>query len=326
MATFSPTPLSIDNRAYNRVGMDGLLVVDKPSGPTSHDIVARVRRLLQEKRIGHTGTLDPMASGVLPLVVGRATRLARFMSSDEKRYDATIRFGFATNTRDAMGVAEGPVVHPPFPDRDAIDRALDAFRGTFAQQPPAFSAKKVGGERSYRLARRREHGATDTEPTVELPAAVDVTAHRIEITGADDDSVAIALTCSSGFYVRSLAHDLGVALGVGAHLTVLRRTATSGVTLADAVPLERLDDRAAAEAAVIPLERLVPHLPALRLTELGLRRAIQGQELGPADALGDFPAIGPAGACRLMDAAGSLHGIAEPSERPGLLHPAVILM
>ena len=133
--------------------MDGLLVVDKPSGLTSHDVVVRVRRALGERRIGHTGTLDPAATGVLPLVLGRATRLARFLSASDKSYDAVVRLGVATDTDDAEGTPAGPSYQGPMPSREAIDRALDRFRGIFLQQPPAYSAKKIEGQRSYRLAR-----------------------------------------------------------------------------------------------------------------------------------------------------------------------------
>src|SRR5438128_3508871 len=125
--------------------MDGLLIVDKPAGPTSHDVVARVRRRLRERRVGHTGTLDPAASGVLPLVLGRATRLARFLSASDKTYEAEIRLGAATDTYDALGVVSGPMHQGPWPAREQIERALDAFRGSFLQSPPAFSAKKIGG-------------------------------------------------------------------------------------------------------------------------------------------------------------------------------------
>src|SRR5262245_2728712 len=135
--------------------MDGLLVVDKPVGPTSHDVVERVRRVLRERRIGHTGTLDPLASGVLPLVVGRATRLARFLSGADKVYQATIRLGFATDSGDSLGAPIGPSYVGALPDEAAISRALEGFRGRFLQQPPALSAKKIGGQRSYRLARNR---------------------------------------------------------------------------------------------------------------------------------------------------------------------------
>src|SRR5258706_1082292 len=133
--------------------MDGLLVVDKPLGPTSHDVVRRVRQILREQRVGHTGTLDPGASGVLPLLIGRATRLARYLNTAEKSYEAVVRLGVATDTGDSAGHPIGLRFEGPFPEREAIDRALDAFRGTFMQQPPAYSAKKIGGERSHRLAR-----------------------------------------------------------------------------------------------------------------------------------------------------------------------------
>jgi len=195
--------------------MDGLLVVDKPAGPTSHDVVARMRRALREKRIGHTGTLDPMATGVLLLVLGKATRLAQFLSGSAKSYEATVRFGFATDTADAQGRPLGPPSSVASPTVEAIDAALNAFRGTFMQQPPAFSAKKIDGQRSYKLARE----AANT-----LPAPVSVTAHRIQIVGAEADTVALRVDCSAGFYIRSLAHDLGERLGVGAHLVALRRT------------------------------------------------------------------------------------------------------
>jgi tRNA pseudouridine55 synthase len=206
--------------------MDGLLIVDKPSGPTSHDVVARLRRVLREKRIGHTGTLDPMATGVLVLVVGKATRLAKFLSASDKSYDAIVRFGFATDTNDAQGRPVGPVIDGAAPPREAIDAALDAFRGTFMQQPPAFSAKKVDGHRSYKLARSARalpaHPAPPAPPA--LPAPTTVTTHRIDILKVDADTLALRVDCSAGFYIRSLAHDLGQRLGVGAHLAALRRT------------------------------------------------------------------------------------------------------
>jgi len=145
--------------------MDGLLVVDKPAGPTSHDVVARVRRALRERRVGHTGTLDPAATGVLPLLVGRATRLAQFLSGSDKAYEAVIRFGFSTDTGDAQGRALGVQRAIDCPSRDAIEAALDAFRGEFLQQPPAFSAKKIDGKRSHKLARARARGDARLKPS-----------------------------------------------------------------------------------------------------------------------------------------------------------------
>src|SRR5437762_10622266 len=153
--------------------MDGLLVIDKPAGPTSHDVVVRIRRVLGERRVGHTGTLDPAATGVLPLVLGRATRLARFLSAGEKSYEAVVRLGIATDTQDAEGVATGAAHAGPFPARQAIDSALDAFRGTFLQQPPAYSAKKIDGRRSYRLARARSRQPSFTGGGAPPPARTD---------------------------------------------------------------------------------------------------------------------------------------------------------
>src|SRR5436190_2245373 len=144
--------------------MDGVLVIDKPVGPTSHDVVARVRRAIRERRIGHTGTLDPAASGVLPLVIGRATRLARFLSAGEKRYDACIRLGLVTDTGDATGSPVGAPHAGALPSREAIESALDAFRGTFLQQPPVYSAKMIGGHRSYKLARAVARGTRHAAP------------------------------------------------------------------------------------------------------------------------------------------------------------------
>src|SRR5258708_28289132 len=176
--------------------MDGLLVADKPSAPTSHDVVARMRRALSETRIGHTGTLDPLATGVLLLVVGKATRLAKFLSASDKSYDAVVRFGFATDTADAQGRPLGPASDRAMPSREAIEAALDAFRGTFLQQPPAFSAKKIDGQRSYKLARdarlnpsRHDAPALPTHPALPppppLPPPASVTARASRIVDMD---------------------------------------------------------------------------------------------------------------------------------------------
>src|SRR5262245_22111215 len=158
--------------------LDGLIVIDKPTGPSSHDVVSRMRRVLGERRIGHTGTLDPLATGVLPLVVGRATRLARFMSASDKSYEAVVRLGVATDTADAEGSPLGSPFTGALPSRDEIDRALDAFRGTFMQQPPAFSAKKIGGKRSHRIARRAAWP--------QAPAPASVTVDRLDLVRVDD--------------------------------------------------------------------------------------------------------------------------------------------
>jgi tRNA pseudouridine55 synthase len=318
--------------------LDGLLIVDKPVGPTSHDVVARVRRVLCERRIGHTGTLDPAASGVLPLVVGRATRLAQFLSAADKAYEATVRLGIETDTCDSLGRTVGVPHGGPFPTREAIDRALDEFRGTFLQQPPAYSAKKIAGKRSHRLARAGQGRAIASalHTPAALPAPALVTAHAIDIVGWGDDRVTIVVNCSAGFYLRSLAHDLGERLGIGAHLETLRRTRSGDAMIAAAVPLALVErDRGAAIAALVPLANVLPGLGSVILTDEGARRAGHGRDLGPSDFAGGMLAFPPgfearvSGATprfRLLDRQGNLIGVAETARTPGLLHPSVILV
>ena len=312
--------------------LDGLLIVDKPVGPTSHDVVARVRRVLRERRVGHTGTLDPLASGVLLLLVGRATRLAQFLNTDIKRYEATIRFGFATDTYDALGQPTTPPHAGPMPARDEIDRALDAFRGTFLQQPPAFSAKRIEGRRSYKLARahQRTRASVDDAAVRQavLPPPVTVTVSSLDVVAVTDDELQIAISCSTGFYVRSLAHELGVRLGVGAHLAALRRTAVGGRTLSQAVALAELDDPTTgaerARAALIAMAEVLPDLPAVTLTPDGVRRAANGCDLTPSD-LAIVAAAAHVSRLRLLNEARDLVGVADLTPA-GLLHPTVILM
>ena len=330
--------------------MDGLLIVDKPAGPTSHDVVLRMRRALGEKRIGHTGTLDPAATGVLGLVLGRATRLAQFLTTSDKSYEAVVRFGFATDTGDAQGRVTGPSCTGAMPSRAEIDAALEAFRGTFLQQPPAFSAKKVAGKRSHEVARARVRDArlkppdpTDLPglPDPGLPAPASVTAYRIEVLRIEDDRVTLLVDCSAGFYVRALAHDLGQRLGVGAHLASLRRMRSGDFGLDRAITLdvaERNPDRA--RVALIAPHDMLPRLPTFSLSAEGVRRAVNGCALGPRDSVTGQsevpnPQSNPQSAIRnpqclvrLLDPTGELVGIGRPSPagRPGLLHPSVVLM
>jgi len=326
--------------------MDGLLIIDKPSGPTSHDVVARVRRALREPRVGHTGTLDPAATGVLLLVLGRATRLARFLSAGDKSYEAVVRLGFSTDTADGQGRVIGPVLQGSLPSRDAIDASLDAFRGTFRQQPPAFSAKKIDGKRSHTLARARAVAGARLEPSRSgepdpldspdlrdlpaLPAPASVTVHRLDLVGVEADRVTLSLDCSAGFYVRSLAHDLGNLLGVGAHLAALRRTRTAGFTVDQTIDLETAErDPERAAAAVIPLADMLPRLGSVVLSARGVRRALNGCELSPGDTekgfgIGDVGLVF-SGFVRLLDPRGELVGLARPAATPGLLHPSVVL-
>ena len=299
--------------------MNGVLVVDKPSGPTSHDVVGRVRRAIRERRIGHTGTLDPLATGVLPLVVGRATRLAQFLSSDDKEYLADLQFGVATSTYDALGTGgagandaggSGAV------DLSGLDRALDAFRGTYLQMPPAFSAKKIAGTPAYEIARAGR---------VPELTPVEVTVSAIEVVTAGDGRARLRVACSSGFYVRSLAHEVGQRLGCGAHLAALRRTRAGSFDLQNAVPLDAIEiDPDTAAAGLVPLERLLPGFATAALTPDGVRRALHGNLVPPSA----YRAEGspPAGArVRLLDESGGLLGIAEQAPG-GALHPVIVLV
>ena len=310
--------------------MDGLLLVDKPAGPTSHDVVERMRRILREPRIGHTGTLDPAATGLLPLVLGRATRLARFLSASDKSYEAAIRLGVTTATGDAGGESVGPPYVGPLPVRDAIDRALNAFRGTYPQRPPAFSAKRIAGQRSYKIARRARSSPDEGALPVQA-AAVNVTAHTIDLVSYESDTLTLRLDVSAGFYVRSLAHDLGQHLGPGAHLVTLRRTRAGAFTVDDAIPLaiaEQQPERAV--AAVVPMAGMLANWSSVVLSAEGVRRALNGRDLGPGDiqrtsGSGMLAARPSFAHVRLIDDAGELIGIGEPANTPGLLHPSVVL-
>ena len=220
-------------------GLNGILIVDKPIGPTSHDVVALVRRLAGTKRIGHGGTLDPFASGVLPLYLGLGTRVVEFHLGARKAYRATVCFGASSTTDDLEG--ELTPADVPAPTRDAVEAALASFLGTHLQLPPAFSARKVGGRRAYALARAGH--------APELPAR-EATFHALTLerwddTDADHPLAVIEVACSAGTYVRALARDLGAAVGNAGHLGALRRTAAGPFTLDDAVSLEAVRDAAA---------------------------------------------------------------------------------
>lgn len=305
--------------------IDGLLVIDKPTGPTSHDVVARARRALREKRIGHTGTLDPLATGVLPLVIGKATRLASLLSSDEKEYEAGIRLGATSDTYDAAGRLSSDGT-PAAPDIEAsdVERALEGFRGPFDQMPPPYSAKKVAGVPAYRLARQQK-------PTT--LTAVRVTVHALELLAVEDGLVTVRVRTSPGFYVRSLAHDLGARLGCGAYLESLRRTHAGRHGLERSVTLDELErDPDAARGAMIPLEELAPELPSVRVTARGAERTAHGNFLTPRDLAETGPLPdparaepGPGGRVRVMDGEGRLLAIAEAGP-DGVLRPSIVLV
>jgi tRNA pseudouridine55 synthase len=295
----------------------GVLLIDKPAGPTSHDVVARLRRSSGERRIGHTGTLDPRATGLLPLVLGQATRLASLLTSGDKTYEAVLRLGYATSTDDADGEPLGPAASRLPADAD-IEGALGAFRGTFEQRPPTHSAKKVAGHRAYDLARR-------DRPVTLTP--VRVTVRELALLGRSGDEVRIRVTATAGFYVRGLARDLGERLGCGGHLGSLRRTRSGRLAVEDALPLDEAERLGpAVSARLLSPDAALPHLESVRLTAAGVNRARHGNAVGPEHLEGRaVPATGPTDAqpVKLLDSEGRLMALAH--RRGGALHPVVVL-
>jgi tRNA pseudouridine55 synthase len=251
--------------------LDGALIIDKPQGRTSHDVVDAARRVLGFRQIGHLGTLDPLATGVLVLLLGRATRLSQFYVGRRKRYTSTFRFGFATDTYDADGAPLG-LDTAPLVDRAEIERLAAARVGRFPQMPPPYSAKKIHGRPAHELARKKK-------PVELKPVEIEVYDFRVnEVAGP---LAKFSIECAAGTYIRSLAHDMGATLGCGAHLAEIVRTAVGEFTLDQAVKLEDLE-RAAAEGNlaryVIPLERLLPELPSVTVLPLLERRVRHGSK------------------------------------------------
>jgi len=316
------------------VANDGLFVIDKPGGPTSHDVVQRVRRLLGTRRVGHGGTLDPDATGVLLVAVGQATRFFPFLSKENKVYEGLIRLGYATDTYDASGrPAAAPC--PVLPGREAIEAAMKTFEGDILQTPPRFSAKKLAGKPVYKRARADEVFTL-------APVAISVT--RFSPGEYNPPVLAFTAACSSGTYVRSLAHDLGQILGCGAHLAALRRTSVGPYTLAEAVPLARLEEAAEADPVdpvvadaadrgavrfLRPLESLLPQVPAVVVRPEAEVYIRNGRPLGPAQLASPFPAPAGTGAdqgpVRLLSEGGSLLALARPTPDGAGLHPFLVI-
>ncbi len=277
--------------------MLGVVNLDKPVGVTSHDMVALMRRLTGMRRIGHAGTLDPLASGVLPILVGRATRFSEELTGGRKRYDAVVRLGIRSATDDG----EGPllVTGLPLPDRAAIEAALAAFRGTFGQRPPAFSARKQGGQTAHRAARAGQ--------PLEL-ASRTVTVERLELTDLSEGDgwtdVSLELVCGAGTFVRSIARDLGDALGCGGHLHALRRREAAGLLAEDGwrpEALEELSRSGRFAEALLPVAGLLP-LPHLTLGEAAAAAFLHGS-------LVDVDGAAPEGRCVVLDAADAFLGV-----------------
>ena len=303
--------------------MDGLIVVDKPPGLTSHDVVLRVRRLIKGEKTGHCGTLDPDATGVLLVAVGKAARLFPYLSRHDKTYMGTLRFGFSTDTYDASGRPTS-AESPDCPDENAVRRAMKKFEGRISQNPPPFSAKKLCGQPSYKLARADKNVVLKPQ---------EVTVYRFELEAFQPPLADFVAECSSGTYVRALAHDLGRLLECGAHLAGLRRTASGDFGLADAHSLDEVRSRAEAgdwQRLIVPIEKLLPRLQAIRLDVEGEERARHGNRILPGHVLAlpdewPDPSSGQGPVFRLVARDGRLLALARPSHDGQGLSPFLVL-
>jgi len=252
------------------MALNAVVVVDKPAGWTSHDVVAKVRRIAGERSVGHLGTLDPMATGVLPLVLGRMTRLAQFYNSSEKTYEGTIRLGVATDTYDG----DGEPVGPPQPVKVTLEEVILAASplvGSIQQVPPPFSAKKIHGVPAYKLARKKKE--VNLQP-------VEVEVKEFTVRGLQGDTVEFRCRVSSGTYVRSLAHELGQKLGTGAHLASLRRTAVAEFTIDQSHTLDEIGEAAARsrlDDLLVHPRRVLPHIPCVNATEEDVAKIRHGR-------------------------------------------------
>lgn len=293
--------------------MDGVIVADKEEGWTSHDVVSKLRRIANHKKIGHLGTLDPIATGVLPLVIGRATRLAQFYTRSDKIYEALIRFGFATDTYDRGGAPTSAQTEAHV-TADEIELLLDRFRGEILQVPPPVSAKKVDGVRAYALVRR--------QIPVELPPTA-VHIHELTLLEMHDSEARLRAHCSGGTYMRSIAHDLGQALGCGAHLRDLRRVASAEFTLQQAHTITQLQQLAAEdrlEEALIPAARMVPDFPTVYVDPVVAGQIRQGRNFP----VSPFRVQPGARYVKAVSSDGELIAIGE-AVLPNLYHPVVVL-
>jgi len=308
------------------VELDGIIVVDKPAGPTSHDIVALIRRLSGVRRVGHGGTLDPFASGVLPVFLGHATRIVEYHLGDDKAYRATVAFGARSTTDDLDGELTPGAM--PAPDRATVEAALGGFRGRLAQVPPSHSAVHVGGRRAYELARGGE---------TPLLAPRDVTIIALELTHWDDGdpqrpTAVLEIACTAGTYVRALARDLGERLGCGAYLVALVRTRSGAFELAAAHPLDTVRQALAAGAAervLLPPDTGLEALPALTVPPEEMAALARGQVVRPRGEVAAEVATRASGTARgtpwrILDATGRLAAIARLEG--GRLHPEKVFV
>lgn len=292
--------------------MDGVIVVDKPEGWTSHDVVAKMRRIAATKKVGHLGTLDPIATGVLPLVIGRATRLAQFYTRSDKIYEGIVRFGWSTDTYDREGAATSEKRDVTVNSAE-LEPLLDRFRGEILQTPPLVSAKKVAGRRAYELA--RQSIAVELEP-------VRVSVYELLVLAVSGNEVRLRVHCSAGTYVRSIAHDLGQALGCGAHLDQLRRISSGEFDLSQARTIPQLESLAAEDRlidALVPAANLLPGFPAVFVDDLAAAQIRNGRNF-PASPFRSEPA---AQYVKALNRQGELVAIGQ-AVLPHVYHPCVV--
>jgi tRNA pseudouridine55 synthase len=290
-----------------------VIVVDKPSGWTSHDVVNKMRRLAGTRKVGHLGTLDPSATGVLPVIIGRATRLAQFYTRNDKVYEGIIHFGYSTDSYDADGEPTSPEVAVAL-DRAAIDGALDQSRGEFAQMPPPVSAKKIGGKPAYELARKQQ--------PVDLKA-VAINVYELEILKLESSEAAVRVHCSAGTYLRSIAHDAGQVLGCGAHLKNLRRLASGDFKIGSARTLEQLailSEEGRLAEALVPAAQLLPEFPAEMVDAVTAGQIRNGRDFR----VSPFRSHTGTRFVKAVNSEGDLIAIGE-ARLPHLYHPVLVL-
>lgn len=298
--------------------MDGILIIDKPEGFTSHDVVARLRRILKTKKIGHTGTLDPFATGVLVMLVGKATRLAQFIDKDEKEYEAVIRFGFETDTGDRTGSQklEGGIGTDEVAENLASvdwEDLLSQFRGEIEQTPPMYSAKKVDGKKLYEHARK----GVEIE---RKPVRINIKA--LDLLGSNTAyTKRIRVVCSAGTYIRTLAEDIGRAVGIGAHLAELRRTRAGIFELSQAATLEQLELDEDPSKRLLPLGKAVDHLAEFILDDIRIEKTRSGLSTGVGDAeFADGQTI------KMTDSSGEIVAIGFFDESENSIRPRIVLV
>ena len=321
----------IANRQSKMTIMDGLLIIDKPAGPTSHDVVARVRRILHERRVGHTGTLDPFATGVLVVLIGKATRLAQFLISAEKEYEAVVRLGYATDTGDITGK---PLKNPSEAEKPRIrwtegeiEIALQSLCGESNQVPPMYSAKKSGGRKLYELARRGEEIERQPVPVHVYSLKPTKNGGQLLQDNADGTvDLAVRVVCSAGTYIRTLAEDFGKLLGLGAHLAELRRTSAGDFRVSDARTLEQLKqivDEGSLGTILIAPDAALSRMPFVHLSASDAQRARHGMAIPMKVVSTEVWADGEK--VRMRDKQGNLLAIGVYDQARRLLQPHVVL-